>query len=141
MVEATGRPFTVGDDLKLSLFPWAGISFSDLKLGNTDGFSEKEFVQVKSFEVRVKLLPLISKEVEIKRFVVNEPRIVLVKNKKGRGNWEQSKQQQTAASKPGTADAPGGAGGLPINALTVGNFSINNGTKWIIPSPFFITIF
>jgi len=122
----------VGDDLKLSLFPWAGISFSDLKLGNTDGFSEKEFVQVKSFEVRVKLLPLISKEVEIKRFVVNEPRIVLVKNKKGRGNWEQPKQQQTAAPKPGTAGTPGGLGGLPINALTVGNFAINNGSAlWI----------
>ncbi len=132
VAEATGRPFTVGDDLKLSLFPWAGISFSDLKLGNTDGFPEKEFVQVKSFEVRVKLLPLISKEVEIKRFVVNEPRIVLVKNKKGRGNWEQPKQQQTAAPKPGTGGTPGGPGGLPINALTVGNFAINNGSAlWI----------
>ena len=130
VAEATGRPFTVGDDLKLSLFPWAGISFSDLRLGNTDGFSEKEFVNVKSFEVRVKLLPLISKEVEIKRFVVEEPRIVLIKNKKGRGNWEQPKQQQkqTGAPQPGT----GGAGGLPINALTVGNFSISNGSAlWI----------
>jgi AsmA protein len=134
VAEATGRPFTVGDDLKLSLFPWAGISFSDLKLGNTEGFPEKEFVNVKSFEVRVKLLPLISKEIEIKRFVVDEPRIVLVKNKKGRGNWEQPKQpqQQTAAPKPDAADAPGGPGGLPINALTVGNFSINNGSAlWI----------
>ena len=135
VVEATGRPFTVGDDLKLSLFPWAGISFSDLKLGNTDGFSEKEFVNVKSFEVRVKLLPLISKEIEIKRFVVDEPRIVLVKNKTGRGNWEQPQQQQkqTGAPKPGTTDAPpGGVGGLPINALTVGNFSISNGSAlWI----------
>ncbi len=134
VVEATGRPFTVGDDLKLSLFPWAGISFSDLRLGNREEFSEKEFVQVKSFEVRVKLLPLISKEIEIKRFVVDEPRIVLVKNKKGRGNWEQpkQKQQQAAAPKTGGEASPGGPGGLPINALTVGNFSINNGSAlWI----------
>lgn len=134
VAEATGRPFAVGDDLKLSLFPWAGVSFSDLQLGNTAGFSEKEFVKVKSFEVRVKLLPLISKEIEIKRFVMNEPQIVLVKNKNGRGNWEQPKQpqQQTGAQKPGTADTPGSPGGLPINALTVGNFSVNNGSAlWI----------
>ena len=133
VAEATGRPFTVGDDLKLSLFPWAGVSFSNLELGNTAGFSEKEFVTVKSFEVRVKLLPLISKEVEVKRFVINEPQIVLVKNNKGRGNWEQPKQQKPGgAQKPGAADAPGGPGGLPINALTVGNFSINNGSAlWI----------
>src|SRR5210317_2640649 len=56
VTEATGRPFSVGDDLSLSLFPWAGVSFSNLRLGNTPAFSEKELVTVKSFEVRVKLL-------------------------------------------------------------------------------------
>jgi len=134
VVEATGRSFSVGDDLKLSLFPWAGISFSDLQLGNPTGFAEKEFVKVKSFEVRVKLLPLISKEIQIKRFVVDEPQIVLVKNKNGRGNWEQPKQQQkgTATKTPAAADSPAGIGGLPISNLTVGNFSIENGSAlWI----------
>ena len=133
VVEATGRPFSVGDDLKLSLFPWAGVSFSNLQLGNPAGFSEKEFLNVKSFEVRVKLLPLISKEIEIKRFVMDEPRIVLVKNKNGRGNWEQPKQQkEAAAKKPAPGDSPAGMGGLPISALTVGNFSIKNGSAlWI----------
>ena len=133
VVEATGRPFSVGDDLKLSLFPWAGVSFSNLKLGNTGGFSEKEFVNVKSFEVRVKLLPLISKEIEIKRFVMDQPRIVLVKNKNGRGNWEQPGQQkESTAKKPAATDSPTDIGGLPIGALTVGNFSIKNGSAlWI----------
>jgi AsmA protein len=132
VAEATGRPFSVGDDLKLSLFPWAGVSLSELKLGNTGGFSEKEFVTVKSFEVRVKLIPLISKEIEIKRFVMDEPRIVLVKNKNGRGNWEQpGKKTESTAKKP-EAESPGDFGGLPISALTVGNFAINNGSAlWI----------
>ena len=133
VVEATGRPFSVGDDLKLSLFPWAGVSFSNLKLGNTEGFSEKEFVNIKSFEVRVKLLPLISREIEIKRFVMNEPRIVLVKNKNGRGNWEQpGEQKKSPAEKPAATDSPADFGGLPISALTVGNFSIENGSAlWV----------
>lgn len=134
VVEATGRPFSVGNDLKLSLFPWAGVSFSDLQLGNPAGFAEKEFVKVKSFEVRVKLLPLISKEIEVKRFVMDGPQIVLVKNKNGRGNWEQPNQQQKGAStkKSAPAGSPAGMGGLPISALTVGNFSIQNGSAlWI----------
>ena len=134
VVEATGRPFSVGDDLKLSLFPWAGISFSGLQLGNTAGFTEKEFVKVKSFEVRVKLLPLISKKIEIKRFVMDGPQIVLVKNKNGRVNWEQPKQKQKEADtkEPAPAGSSAGMGGLPISALTVGNFSIKNGTVlWI----------
>ena len=130
VTDATGRPFSVGDDLSLSLFPWAGLSFSNLEMGNTKGFTEKEFVNVESFEVRLKLLPLIFKEIEIKRFVVNEPRIMLIKNKDGRVNWAQpqTKSDQPAESKPEpkTGDDPGL--GLPINALMVGNFSINNGS-------------
>ena len=49
VTEATGRPFSVGDDLNLSLFPWAGVSFSDLMLGNPEGFEEDPFVKINSF--------------------------------------------------------------------------------------------
>ena len=83
VAEATGRPFTIGSDLDLSLFPFAGIKFSNLQLGSPQGFQEKEFVTIKEFEVRVKLIPLISKEVQVNRFIMNQPRIVLVKNKTG----------------------------------------------------------
>jgi len=131
---ATGRPFSVGDDLSLSLFPWAGVSFSDLRLGNPAGFSEKEFVTVKSFEVRVKLLPLLSKDVQIKRFVLNEPQIVLVKNKKGLENWAQPKPAAKDVAEEKTApteSAPGGLG-IPLSALTAENISINKGSAlWI----------
>jgi AsmA protein len=131
---ATGRPFSVGDDLSLSLFPWAGVSFSDLRLGNPAGFTEKDFVTVKSFEARVKLLPLLSKDVQIKRFVLNEPQIVLVKNKKGLENWVQPKPAGKDAAEekaPSTESIPGGLG-IPISALTAENISINNGSAlWI----------
>ena len=70
VAEATGRPFALGGDLHLSLFPWAGISCSDIRLGNPPGFTEKEFVTVESIEVRVKLVPLISKDIQ-GRFVLN----------------------------------------------------------------------
>lgn len=131
VAEATGRPFSVGDDLRLSLFPWAGVSFSNLRLGNPDGFAEKDFVTVKSFEVRLKLLPLISKEVQIKRFVVNEPRIILIKDKKGRANWEQPEQPSKDAPTQQGEKAPAEDTGrfeLPISALTIGNLAINNGS-------------
>jgi AsmA protein len=134
VAEATGRPFSVGDDLNLSLFPWAGVSFSDLRLGNPAGFTEKDFVKVKSFEVRVKLLPLFSKDIQIKRFVLNEPQIVLVKNKNGIENWAQPKPAAKDASEektPATETAPSGLG-IPISALTAENISINNGSAlWI----------
>ncbi len=132
--EATGRPFSVGDDLNLSLFPWAGVSFSDLRLGNPDGFTEKDFVKVKSFEARVKLLPLLSKDVQIKRFVLNEPQIVLVKNKDGLANWAQPKpadKEDPKEKTPSAEKAPDGMG-IPISALTAEEISINDGSAvWI----------
>jgi len=135
IAEKTGRPFSMGDDLHLSLFPWAGISLSDLQLGNTPRFAEKEFVTVKSFEVRVKLLPLISKDIQVKRFILNTPQIVLVKNKDGLVNWSQTdnlkeKPPPEKSSKTGTSTEADT--GLPIKNLTVGDFSIKNGSIiWI----------
>jgi AsmA protein len=128
VTEATGRPFSVGDDLRLSLFPWAGVSFSDLRLGNPDGFAEKDFVTVKSFEVRIKLLPLLSKDIQIKRFVLNEPRVVLIKNKKGRANWEQPSKDTPTPKEEKAPPADAGKFELPISALTVGNLAVNNGS-------------
>jgi len=134
VTEATGRPFSVGDDLNLSLFPWAGVSFSNLRLGNPAGFAEKDFVTVKSFEVRVKLWPLLSKDIQIKRFVINEPQIVLVKNKNGSENWAQPKPAAKEPSEESTTPTEKTPGGLsiPISALTAENVSINNGKAlWI----------
>jgi AsmA protein len=134
VTEATGRPFSVGDDLKLSLFPWAGVSFSNLRLGNPDGFTEEDFVKVKSFEARVKLWPLISKDIQIKRFVLNEPQIVLVKNKKGMENWAQPRPAGEASPDKRSAPSETGRSSLdiPISALTAENISINNGSAlWI----------
>jgi AsmA protein len=135
ITDKTGRPFSIGDDLSLSLFPWAGVSFSDAQLGNVSGFAEKEFVSVKSFEVRVKLLPLISKNIQVKRFILNEPSITLVKNKDGRVNWDPivpAADKTAAPKKKETSEAPSAGAGLPIKDLTVGECILKNGSAYYI---------
>ncbi len=129
--DAAGRPVSVGDDLRLSLFPWAGLTFSDLRIGNPPGFAEKDFLTVKTLDVRVRLLPLLSKDIRVQRFILNKPEIVLIKNKGGRGNWEMP--QKSAGTAPTDTPAAKSAGfELPINALSVGDFAINNGTAlWV----------
>ena len=132
IAEASGRPFSVSDDLRFSLFPWIGLSFSDLHLGNIKGFKEKDFVNVKSFEVRIKLLPLLSKDIQVKKFILNEPRIVLVKNKDGRVNWELPKKTSEPKMDEKAPVGKTSESGLPMGALTVEEFSIKNGTvMWI----------
>lgn len=132
VAEATGRSFTLGGDLSLSLFPWAGISLSDLQLGNPPGFKEKDFVTIKSFEVRIKLLPLISKDIQVKRFILKGPRIVLERLKDGKGNWEGiGKPSDKVTPKPPKEEKrppeKKAGPGLPIKSLAVGEFAITEG--------------
>lgn len=132
VTESTGRPFRLGGDLSLSLFPWAGVALSDVHLGNPSGFEEKDFVSVKSFEVRVKLLPLLSKQVEVKKFVLDSPRVVLIKGKDGEGNWEGlGKPPAPPVEKP-KAPEEEKPSQLPIGSLVVGQFLVSDGSVlWI----------
>ena len=41
VADATGRPFSIGGDIDLSLFPWVGFASSDIRMGNAPGFQEK----------------------------------------------------------------------------------------------------
>jgi len=56
--------------LKLSLFPWIGISTGKITLGNAEGFQDQPFATVEESDVKVKLLPLLSKKIEVSRLVL-----------------------------------------------------------------------
>ena len=126
---AVGRPFAIKGPLTLSLFPWAGVAFSDLHLGSPPGFREKELLFVKSFDVRMKLLPLLSKEIQVQRFVIEGPKIVLEKDRAGRGNWEGwgGPQEKPAPRTDAPPASKGPMEGLPLRGLAVGEFAVRNG--------------
>lgn len=130
LVEAqTGRRFSMGDDIKLSVFPWVGVSLSDLKLGNAKGFDGENMISVKGFEVRLKVMPLLSRQVQVDTFIMDSPQIILGRNKAGKGNWENigpaGSGKETSSAEP--AGEQSSSGGLPIASLMVGKFAILNG--------------
>lgn len=130
VLEATGRALELKGDVRLSLFPWAGVTFTDLRLGNPPGFAEKNFLSVKSFDVRVKLWPLLSRQVEVNRLVVVEPALSLVTNKDGSVNWAFGGRSAKAAPPAGSDAAP--ETGLPIASLLVAEISVQDGRIAII---------
>ena len=129
--QQTGRSFAMGDEIKLSVFPWVGVSLSDLKLGNAKGFEGEDMVTVKGFEVRLKVMPLLSRQVQVDTFIMDSPRIILSKNKAGKGNWENlgpANAEKKPKKEPSKTETPSeGSSGLPIDSLMVGKFSIING--------------
>ena len=132
VIDATGRPFKLGGKLEVSVFPWVGVSLSDLSLGNPEGFESKVFVTVKAFEVRVKLMPLLFKKIEVKQFVMQEPKIFLTKLANGKTNWEDLGKPKKGATAPSaekkeSKEKAAKSDHLPITSLSVGKFSITNG--------------
>jgi len=133
VAEATGRSFRLDGDLDLSLFPWAGLSLSELHLGNPPGFEKDDFLYIRSFDVRVKLLPLLSKDVQVKRFILEGVQVALERNQAGKTNWEDlgGKPGKAPAKAPSDAPAAPSGEGLPLEALAVGDFSITGSLLWI----------
>ncbi|GAB6191302.1 AsmA family protein [Desulfocastanea catecholica] len=146
VTEKTGYPLTLGGEISLSIFPWVGLSFTELQLDNPDGFVDKKFVRIDSFQARLKVLPLLSRNVEISSFVVKQPEIFLEKNANGIWNWQKlSESTKTPpatppAAAPASAPLPvaGESGkqpaekslqqdGFVLQSLVVGEFAITDG--------------
>jgi len=82
----TGEELALEGDLKLSLFPWIGISTGKVTLSGVQGL----FATLEEGDVKVRLLPLLAKKVEISRIVLKGLVLNLTKNKQGVANWTNS---------------------------------------------------
>lgn len=122
--DVTGRPFSIGSNLGLSFFPWLSISVSDLKIGNPKGYLSDGFIKVESFEARVKLMPLLKKEVEFSRFIIGGLELNLEKKDNGEVNWDFKREN---------GDSPSdGAETLFPDGLFIALFAVTDGTvTWL----------
>ncbi len=84
----TGRELLIGGDIDLSVFPWLGLQLGKTQLTNAEGFGDKPFAAVQSVAVRVKLRPLLSKQVEIDTIALDGLELNLAKASDGRSNWD-----------------------------------------------------
>ena len=64
--DKTGRELVFDGDLELSVFPWIGVRTGGISLSNAPGFSEKNMFSLKSADVSLKLLPLITGKIELR---------------------------------------------------------------------------
>ncbi len=98
----TGRDFVIAQPLELSVFPWLGIDTGGVILGNAPGFGRQPFAQVRHLGVRVKLLPLLSRNIEVDTLVLEGAEINLVRAADGRTNWDDlaGKDEQAPARDP-----------------------------------------
>ncbi|MGE5147170.1 MAG: AsmA family protein, partial [Candidatus Eiseniibacteriota bacterium] len=93
---ATGRDLAIKGDIGFSLLPNIELKVNDVAFANAPGAATKDMATFKSLLVQLKLMPLLSGNVEVDSFVLVEPIINLEVDKSGKPNWE----FQPAAAKP-----------------------------------------
>jgi AsmA family protein len=112
---ATGRDLALKGDIKLALGLNPSFSIADVTLSNAAGGSRPEMVKVGRFEVQVALLPLISKQVDVKRLVLMDTDVLLETDRQGRGNWEFAPAAAPAQQpRPAQPQQPAAASAVPL---------------------------
>lgn len=86
--KATGRNLTLQGDIELSVFPWIALELGPLSLSNAQGFKADSFAQVEAAEVRIKLMPLLKKQLEMDTVVLDGLVLNLETDKNGKTNWD-----------------------------------------------------
>lgn len=124
--DKTGRTLSIEGELDLSIFPWVGVSTGKLILGNASGFKEQPFAVIGESNIKVKLMPLLSKEVEVSTVVLKGLELHLAKDAQGVSNWDDlvgPKEPIEASSGPSEkdskADIPPALAALAIGGLVI----------------------
>lgn len=123
--DALNRDVTLGGDISLQILPQLQIRASEVSIANVDGFGDEAFAEMREMRVGLRLIPLLSRRVEITEFVLVEPTIRLAQNRRG-NNWTFTAPDADTAAPAADGGFVRGDGALPIEA-SFGDVRIENG--------------
>jgi AsmA protein len=128
--ESTGRDLKIAGPVSFRILPSIALSASQVSFSNAPGMAPAQMAQIKSLEVRLRLLPLLTGTVAVDSFVLDNPSITLAVDKNGRPNWEFAGAAEPAKPAPAPA-APGAesAGAVAqLARLHLASLELRNGS-------------
>jgi AsmA protein len=128
----TGRTLTIEGDITLSVFPWLGLDIGPTQFSNAAGFDEPSMARMEAVQVRVKLLPLLRKQLEVDKIRLSGLQLYLAKDKQGLTNWadltapaKAGEPTDKAATETAGDAAAGGLERLAIGGIEVTGASLH----------------
>ena len=100
--DATGRQLTLDGDLSLAVFPTIRIAVGSATLSNAPGFGDEPMARIDSAQLRVGLLPLLTRRIDIREATLTGLTLNLARDQRGRNNW----QDLGGGAAPGDAPHP-----------------------------------
>ena len=128
----TGRELTMEGEIGLTLFPWLALELERVSLADAPGFGDTPFAEVGRAELRVKLMPLLKKQVEMDTLVLHGLQLNLRRDAEGRANWQglggdkHQKEEKREAKEPAEGEKR-----YKIAALAIGGLDLRDATlRW-----------
>lgn len=124
--EKTGRDLTF-TSAKVMFWPSIGVRLQNVAFSNASWAKEKNMATLGALDVNLALRPLLSKRIEVKRFVLQEPVINLEVGADGKRNWEFPKNAKAGDDKKDDAAAEGGGSLAAGSSFKMDEFEIRKG--------------
>ncbi|HFC29929.1 MAG TPA: AsmA family protein, partial [Oceanospirillales bacterium] len=130
-----GRQVHLQGDIGWKVFPWLALTFNDVQVENEKGFKDKNMMDIKQVSARVKIMPLISKKIEIGKVNLQDAKFNLQISKKGNSNWQsilhklESKADKVAQSKDKPSSSEINIEGVELNDIQVNYTDLQSNTR------------
>ncbi len=123
--QALGRKVQVGE---IGFTFWGGIGarLQNFALADDPSFSSDNFVQAADLQVNVKFMPLLNQEIEVKRVILHDPVIRVIRNAQGVFNFASLSGGDTPDTPPDASDTTESSGSEAL-PLLVALVNITNG--------------
>ncbi len=98
--KALGRKIAV-TDVEATLFSGLGVRLTNFAMSDDPDYSSDDFVRAKDLQINLQLLPLLRKEFQVKRVILHDPVIRIVRGPKGNFNFSSIGQRDKEKKEPG----------------------------------------
>jgi uncharacterized protein involved in outer membrane biogenesis len=116
----TARQVDFGS-IRLTILTGLGAEITGLRIADDPAFSTGDFITLKRAKVKVAFLPMIRKEIKVRKVVLDEPRLSIIRNRRGAFNFKTLLIPRPEKVREGEA-GPGA-----LERLMVGDFEVKNG--------------
>ncbi len=141
----TGRDLVIGGPVSFAVYPALTLTLKDVTLSGPPGMGPEPFATAAGIEARVKLLPLLQRQIRIDQLILREPVFDLRVDAAGRRNFEFAAipagpadrdpvRYAQATVQPGPAGLPGGSKGRNLTDEAIKDF-VDNASNPDNPSP------
>jgi AsmA protein len=117
--QATGRSVTIAGNISLGLSLQPTLEVNNVSLGNGPGFAPTSMATLDRLDLRLALLPLLHRQVEIEQLDLVHPVIGLQIDAQGRDNWHFAPPPAPSPNIPQTPSRGGPRTTLRIKALSI----------------------